>query len=27
VLLAWQLAEGGHALKASRDAARLVTDE
>ena len=27
VLLTWQLAEGGHALKASRDAARLVTDE
>lgn len=27
ILLAWQLAEGGHALKASRDAARLVADE
>jgi putative membrane protein len=27
ILLIWQLAEGGHALKASRDAARLVVDE
>ncbi|HEX4157546.1 MAG TPA: lysylphosphatidylglycerol synthase domain-containing protein [Rhizomicrobium sp.] len=27
ILLAWQLAEGGHALKASSDAARLVVDE
>jgi len=27
ILLAWQLAEGGHALRASRDAARLVVDE
>ncbi len=27
ILLAWQVAEGGHALKASRDAARLVEDE
>ncbi|HWE06634.1 MAG TPA: lysylphosphatidylglycerol synthase domain-containing protein [Rhizomicrobium sp.] len=27
ILLTWQLAEGGHALKASRDAERLVTDE
>jgi putative membrane protein len=27
VLLAWQAAEGGHALKASRDTARFVADE
>ncbi|HTT83417.1 MAG TPA: lysylphosphatidylglycerol synthase domain-containing protein [Rhizomicrobium sp.] len=27
ILLAWQLAEGGHALKASRDTTRLVVDE
>jgi glycosyltransferase 2 family protein len=27
ILLAWQLAEGGHALQASRGAARLVVDE
>jgi hypothetical protein len=27
ILLAWQLAEGGHALKSSREAARLVADE
>jgi glycosyltransferase 2 family protein len=27
VLLAWQAAEGGHALKASRDTARLLVDE
>lgn len=27
VLLAWQAAEGGHALRASREAARLVGDE
>jgi hypothetical protein len=27
ILLTWQLAEGGHALKASRDAARLIADE
>jgi putative membrane protein len=27
ILLIWQLAEGGHALKASRDAVRLVVDE
>lgn len=27
ILLAWQAAEGGHALKASREAARLVVDE
>lgn len=27
VLLAWQVQEGGHALKASRDAARTLTDE
>jgi putative membrane protein len=27
VLLTWQLAEGGHALKTSRDAARLIADE
>lgn len=27
ILLTWQLAEGGHALKASHDAARLITDE
>ena len=27
VLLAWQIAEGGHALRASRQAARMVVDE
>jgi putative membrane protein len=27
ILLAWQVAEGGHALRASREAARLVVDK